>query len=141
MFATYESDKLDPIFAKHGETTWRSVSVFHNSPWFHATCTWVNASNDICTRTFMLAHAEQLIDLANIPEIKIRAVDIVSPSYMNDSNRWKMEPIKEIWLCADKAYPDQFEHQFVLESGQRYSHSAPHICTGEFVEQLMLKVD
>jgi len=37
---------------------------------------------------------------------------------MNESGRWKMEPLKEIWLRVNSQFSDQYENVFVLEDGK-----------------------
>jgi len=39
---------------------------------------------------------------------------------MNGSARWKMEPLKEIWVRVKVDSLDQYEYVYVLENGEEY---------------------
>lgn len=58
------------------------------------------------TETIILSRVSQLIDIAKRGDVKIKFVDLVSPGQMNGSERWKMEPLREIWLCTGDEYPN-----------------------------------
>jgi len=105
MFETYDTARLPSFFAKDGEYLWSYVGIHLQYAWFQVTYRiTVEDAVDI-SETLFLSHVEQLMEITKRDNIKIEFVDLVSPGYMNGSKRWKMEPLREIWLCASDKSP------------------------------------
>lgn len=120
MFETHDNGKRKTFFAIPGEHHWDYVCVSVPMPWFHVTCTISNHEGISLSLSFMLSNLEQLLEITQRHDVKIAFVDLVSPGHMNDAGRWKMEPLKEIWMRTDARYPDQHGHEYILENGKSY---------------------
>ncbi len=147
MFKTDASNKID-LISNDVEYGWEHVSLFFQHYWLYVTYEILDknnadrAKNEIPTETVIFWRIRHLIELSKASSVKIKFVDLGSPGYMNGSERWKMEPLREIWLCADPAKPDTPCKFFVLENGIRYKD----LMGGETVEgfkedQLIFSVD
>lgn len=134
MFLTNDDCRIKPLFTQPGEQAWSYVGITHNSPWFHVTVTGLDKEGNECSRNYMLANTEQLLALKENPNRKISKLDIVSPSYINGSGRWRMDPLEEIWICADEEHQGQYIYKYVLENGARYSESAPYKAKEDFFD-------
>lgn len=121
MFETHESGRKFSFFAKQGELNWDFVIIPLSIAWFYATCRIANREGITNTVTFCFSDIIQLKNIHHEKNIKLEFVDLVSPSYMNGSDRWKMEPLSEIWLQTSHEYPDQYEYVYVLQNGNFYT--------------------
>lgn len=120
MFETKDTARLPCFIANEGEHLWSWVGIILQYAWFQVTYK-ITADDDLdFTETMFLSQVSQLVEMTTLDNVSIEFVDLVSPGYMNGSERWKMEPLSEIWLCASDEWPNQQEYVFLLESGSRY---------------------
>lgn len=64
---------------------------------------------------------EQLLELASQP-VRIIETNVVSPGYLNGTERWQMEPLSEIRVGIDPNHDGQREiFVLVITSGRRYA--------------------
>jgi hypothetical protein len=120
MFETHETARLPSFSANDGEYLWSHVGIHLQHAWFQVTYR-IRIEDDFdISETLLLSDANQLIELTKRVNIKITFVDLVSPGYINGSDRWRMDPLREIWLCASDKWPNQQEHVFVLANGTQY---------------------
>jgi hypothetical protein len=124
MFETHESGRRKSFFSIPGEHHWDHVGVAVCMPWFYVTFSLKSDEGFALSQNFMLSDVKQLTELAHRENVEIRFVDLVSPEYMNHAGRWKMEPLKEVWLRVPKDYQDQYEYVYVLENGGSYRDTA-----------------
>jgi hypothetical protein len=87
------------------------------------TCSFIGEEGTKHTNTFCFSEASQLQNISLEKNIKLKFVDLVSPYYMNGTERWKMEPLSEIWLQANQEYPDNFEYVYLLKNGVSYTNN------------------
>ena len=125
MFETHDNAERRSFFSSPGEHHWEYVGLTLQIPWFHVTYTTTSEEEHQFTQSLMLADVLQLVDLYKRAEVDIDFVDIVSPGYINGTERWKMEPLSKVWLKPDEKYSDQFEHVFELINGVQYRFMAP----------------
>ena len=126
MFQTYDINKQHSPFCSDGEHVWDLVSFILNQPWFHVTILVTDDHGDKFERSVMLKELHQIVALLQRNDLKLRFVDVVSPGFVNGSGRWKMEPLKEVWLRKqeDDLNEYRYDHVFILESGEKYSSLA-----------------
>lgn len=119
MFSTDDGAEVPCPFS--GIRLWANVTRHIHAPWFHVV---VEGESDgiTCSRMVLLSHIEQLRQMSEIPEVRILEVGLVSPSYINGTLRWQMDPLREVWIGIE---PDESQEAtiFVLESGVHYSYS------------------
>lgn len=126
MFQTYDINKQHSPFCREGEYVWDLVSFILNQPWFHVTFLVTGDHGDEFERSVMLKEVHQIVELSQRNDLKLRFADVVSPGFVNGSGRWKMEPLKEVWLSKleDDQNENRYYHVFILESGEKYSSIA-----------------
>ena len=127
MFETIDIAEV-PIpkgFAEAGERAWWYVKLRLHIQWFHLVCEYTYEDGVQSSDMLFLDQIEHLLELNSIQTIKILQADLVSPGHLNGSDRWKMEPLSEIWVgyepeieCGQEAYI------YVLENGSQYVYSA-----------------
>ena len=139
MFDTHDADRLSYLTVP-GEYIWGYVGVYFHAPWFFVTCLNTGDEKISFHQTFMLSDVKQLLEISRRKGIEIEFVDLVSPNYMNGTNRWKMEPLKEIWLCVSEEEQGRSDHVFVLEGSVRYSDSAVSLEENASTKQLLFKI-
>ena len=138
MFETHKTARLPSFFANDGEYLWSHVGIHLQHAWFQVTYR-IKVEDDLdISETLLLSRVDQLIEITKRDNIKIEFVDLVSPGYMNGSKRWKMEPLREIWLCASDKWPNQQEHVFLLESGARYKNLGAASSEDAFYEDRLI---
>lgn len=121
MFQTFDAHRKFSPFAKPGEYGWDLVSFVLNEPWFHVTFNVITDENHPFQRSIMLLNLHQLILFSERDDLRFENVDVVSPGYVNGSTRWRMDPLREIWLQKlDRDDDDiHYENVFHLESGEK----------------------
>lgn len=128
MFETNEMGKCRSVFSRPGEYRWGYVNLVLQVPFFFATFAVLEEQEEVFSQSILLSDVMQLKDISLREDIRLRYVDLVSPQYVNKSCRWKMEPLSEIWVRIVEGKSHQYQHEFVLESGERYTTmAAPNI--------------
>ncbi len=128
MFETHDSAELPipPGLGDPGIRMWSYVVCRLFVPWIHVVRR-VNHEEDgepyALHETLFLTHVEQLLQLQGDPEVKIVTIDLVSPGHLNGSDRWKLEPLAEIWEGIEPGTDVQMAHVYVLKNGARYLDS------------------
>lgn len=138
MFETNEAARLPSFFANDGEYLWSHIGIHLQHAWLQVSYRITVENDQDISETILLSHVDQLIEMQNRDNIKIAFVDLVSPGYVNGSDRWKMEPLREIWLCASDKWPNQQEYVFLLESGARYKGLGAASSENEFHEDRLI---
>jgi len=128
MFETNDSAEIQipPVFGDTGDRLWTFVRWKLHTPWFHVvyqTLTPDAATGLTFSDMMFLTWVKQLLLLREDPAVHIEEVDLVSPGHMNGSNRWKLEPLAEIWEGIDPGSENMPAHVYVLENGARYMES------------------
>lgn len=121
MFETYDAGKLS-LFSGQGKHLWSYVVARLQNPWFHLNYSITDDCGEIFFKTLFLSDVNQLLELSRRASVKLEFVDIVSPEYMNGTNRWKMEPLWQIWRRESDNQLKAGGYVFVLESGVKYQY-------------------
>jgi hypothetical protein len=147
MFKTHDIGKRNSFFKDRGEHFWDFVNIPLNLPWFLVTC-WVtyedekNGMESSESDTFCITDISQLKDISKKGNVVLKYVDLVSPNYMNETSRWKMEPLKEIWLCPSAEDPSLKEFSYILQNGKVYIDKLSPINDGEaFIKQKIFEIN
>lgn len=124
MFITHSSAQVPiPVGLRpEGECVWNYVSVRMHKPWLHVVYEPVAAKDEHPWRGILfLFSPEQLLELASQP-VRIIEINVVSPGYLNGTERWQMEPLSEIRVGIDPNQEGQREiFVLVIASGRRYA--------------------
>ena len=141
MFETHDSARRIAIFPLEGEYHWGYVNISLQHYWLYVTYVIDHGEDGEFTETIIFSQVSQLLEFANIINIKIIFIDLGSPGYMNGTERWKMEPLRAIWLCSSDKYLDQRVHIFQLESGVRYEGMLSAVSDAGFhADQLIFSI-
>lgn len=121
MFETNDQARLQPsiyFVPEEGTHQWAYISQTANNEWFYVT---YETTDDevVCRQQMMIPIAPYVLALAtrDTPEAFIQSIQLVSPPWLNGSESWLMEEIKEIKLIgtkyvyelsAGRIYPSEF---------------------------------
>ncbi len=121
--------------AGKGEHVWTYVNLTHESVWFCAS--YIVRKSDACAwpETVLLSSAEQVTDVCrNFRElIEVTRLMLVSPSRMNKSDDWLMEPLREIWCGRDPGHGDKV-FVYTLADGRQYVDSIRPVECSELLD-------
>lgn len=126
MFETHDSSEvhIPSELTVNGMRIWNSVHTRLHVPWLHVVYASKNSDGFLLSQIAFLTYVDQLIQLDHQSDIKIIAVNLVSPEHLNNKGCWEMEPLEEIWIGFE---PDiehlQESEVFVLKNGNRYTYS------------------
>lgn len=124
MFSTCESGKNVSFSQLREEHFWDFVGIPFQAPWLYVTYTTVCKDDVAMSATLCLSTIEQVVEMSRWQNIKVNFVDLVSPGHWNGTDRWKMEPLQEVWIhpCIDD--PELYEYEYKLLDGSSYMGSA-----------------
>lgn len=129
MFETHDHAEipLRPEFRDAGERLWAYVRTRLHVPWLHVVYgqTHVEDGETYTLReTVFLSEPEQMESLQQTPDLRIIAVDLMTPGHMNGSGRWQLEPLSEIWQGTVPNMEGHVAHVYVLKDRRRYVEQA-----------------
>lgn len=106
MFETNDQARLQPsiyFVPEEGTHQWAYISQTQNNEWFYVTHETVD-EDVVCRQQLMIPIAPYVLALAtrDAPEAFIRSIQLVSPPWLNGSDTWLMEEVKEIRLIGPK---------------------------------------
>lgn len=108
-------------FAGKGECVWTYVNLTQETVWFCAT--YENRASADCSwpETILLSTIEQVVELCHdfSERVEVTQLMLVSPGQLNKSEKWIMEPLREIWRGQDPHHGDTV-HVFALQDGRHY---------------------
>ena len=97
MFETVSHSEipLPKELAPNGERLWSYIHVQLHTPWFYAEAE--HLEEDFTSHSmYILSSVTQLQHLAHNTAIKLTAVHVLTPKYINDSDCWEMYRVKRI---------------------------------------------
>jgi len=125
MFETIDAAEMNmPVgLLGEGQRMWEFVNYRLHMHWFymlyHTEFDEDSESSDFA----LFTNEEQIAKMASFSHVKIIDLYIVSPGYLNGSDRWKMEKIKEIWTSKNKNHESSLEGKiYVLQDNSEYKH-------------------
>nr|CBA28089.1 hypothetical protein Csp_A05540 [Curvibacter putative symbiont of Hydra magnipapillata] len=93
---------ISSLFFGSGETSWLSGELSLQQTWYLLQLREyeeIDALQVACERTFLLFDFRSIKDLLEMGKqstLSVKAAHIVTPSYMNGTDSWKMERIKQV---------------------------------------------
>ena len=140
MFETVDSAeaKMPSIFLPNGKRIWSNVSLSMHIQWFYVIYKTEYEDNTELQNVIFLTRDEQIVEMLSLEKCEILEVYLVSPNYINGSDCWKMEKIKEIWEAKLKNDVDTRGRIYVLEDGREYMHSYLTMNSEDFTKKELL---
>ena len=99
-----------------------------HTPWFYITYTIKYEDDSELRHILLVSQVNDLKQFKNDKDTHIDSVYLVSPSHLNKSPHWQMEPIQKI-LVGLEPECDQYRYIFILQNGNRYFDSG--LCNKE----------
>ena len=123
MFTTYESTKMPLQISSNGEVLWPFVELNINCPWFKCEYEILFDDHSIVSIRFF-TNIEHIKALNTLERVKLISVYLVSPSYLNSTNEWKMNKLAKI-QSAKLKYKDSSIHimKYVNVDGSSIIHN------------------
>ena len=101
-----------------GKDVWRAVTLSTSNEWFYVNYS-IKTPGGEHAETALITHpAGELISILEVETegLSVVGVQLVSPPFLNGSNRWKMEPLVRVW----KKPSDPLANIYEVEGGARY---------------------
>ncbi|MDO8777845.1 MAG: hypothetical protein Q7K57_55825 [Burkholderiaceae bacterium] len=146
MFLTnkaYQS-RLSDYLPDPDETCWVAAQLVHNQPWFVVKIVHIDRSDDEgemrVHRTMLfsdIADVEDIMRYGTAEQLVIDAVLIVTPSYLNGTNSWKMDRLSAVWVAKEPRAPTQAAQIYETSEGTIYSISALDTPVGELLNKTL----
>lgn len=102
MFMTADHARMNIPFpsSAQGERYWASVHVMLHNPWFLVAYEVGCDEEEYQTvTTILVSRSTDVVAIGNL--VKVMQVAIVTPAWMNKSDGWKMESVKEMWVGSE----------------------------------------
>ena len=126
MFCTKDTDKspLSVLTTTPGETDWLAAQLVFNAPWFMVEARQAQPIGDkdavMHGSTVMFSRVEEverMIAAHALGQLVIDAILVVTPSHLNDTRSWKMEPLKAVWMAEEPTTPGMHVAE-IYETGE-----------------------
>lgn len=118
MFITHRQAEVNGSLAmlEPDHQGWHFVQQHLMSPWFHTTIARCEEGLEICDVLFVDT-LEALMSILELREngCQVKAVQLVSPGWLNGSGDWRMEVLAEMAQSQDGT-----SLQFTLQDGRHY---------------------
>ena len=95
MIETFTDAEIKMPWENVGVKTWSHAHLNMHIPWIFVEYH-VGNGNDQVSGMYILFNAEQLMQLADDPAMKIVNAYLVTPGYINKSMRWQMDLLKSV---------------------------------------------
>lgn len=126
MFITVDDAKMQIPFpiAAQGEHYWSSVQMQLHNAWFLVGYEFCSGDTERRMRaTVFVTSPKDVVAIGTA--VKVVQVALVTPSWMNQSDGWKMDSLEEMWLGSEpRAKGGGHATVCVTESGTRHVISA-----------------
>jgi len=126
MFGAHKSDEIKmPKALRAGAFKyWANIEVCLFLPWFLVVYK-VSDDDYIYTRTELVSKIETLINFTEEFGCDLIEVSLASPGRLNHTNRWKLEPLKEIKVGFEPELTNgQDAKIYILKNGKQYIDSS-----------------
>jgi hypothetical protein len=121
MFLTIEGAQLifPPELKREHINQWHYIWHELSFRWFHIEYDVYWDDEDPVRQVMLTGELDQLVGISEVPNIKSRNVNLVSPGHTNGTNAWKMEQLVAVW--SEEGRGEFFE----LADGTRYYETPP----------------
>jgi len=125
MFETNDMAKMNNPLALLGDESylWSHVSLRIHVPWFYVIFSMIYEDGSKKSDILFVSNIRDLVSMNNEAFIQIEQIYLVSPAHLNNTEKWMMEPIREIMVGLEPKH-DQLAHVYIVENGNRYLDSA-----------------
>ena len=139
----FETDSIEEIFMPamaldENLRQWESVNLTLQSQWFYVVYRTIPKNPEKLLNFKFLSTTEQVASLSLIYSYQIVDVYLGSPGYINGSDSWKMEKLKEIWKASLKNNNDPRGRIYVLDDGREYVHSYTTMESSDFTKKELI---
>lgn len=119
MFETRPSSEIPIPQTLGGDSKfWTHVQLHLHMPWFY-----LIVGGGMSSEIILATRPEQWVGLSEaLPGRRIEKIHLVSPGWLNGSDGWKMEPLRQLWTATDQE-SDSAVTIYVVETGARYIDS------------------
>lgn len=125
MFETFESAEifLPKELSPNGERLWSYAQISIHAPWFYVE--YEIDYGDWKPKSILLLNTlDQLEELSSRPDIKITQAHVVTPGYVNNSNDWHMDRLRQVLRATRKIKGNEMAVTiYVLSDGRKFSDS------------------
>ena len=101
MIETFTDAEIKMPWENVGVKTWSHAHLNMHIPWIFVEYHVVNGDDQV-SGMYILFNAEQLMQLADDPAMKIVNAYLVTPGYINKSMRWQMDLLKSVSIGYEK---------------------------------------
>lgn len=119
--------------ARNGERSWRWMELGLQIPYFLVSLQTITEDIDV-VRHLLFGHLRDVLDLASqqSASFKVLNLGLLSPGYMNGTERYQLGQVREIWSAKGRGQPNLF----VMEDGTKLRFDV----TGEPSDDLELEL-
>jgi hypothetical protein len=132
MIETFTDAEIPIPWGNVGVKTWSHAHLNMHIPWIFVEYH-VGKDDEQVSGMYILFNAEQLMQLADDPTMKIVNAYLVTPGYMNKSMRWQMDLLKSVSIGYEKGENQQL-NRFQLEDAAEYFYPNVKI-KGSFIKE------
>ena len=141
MFETVDSAEvmMPSILLPEGKHAWSNVSLRIHILWFYVVYRIKYEDDTELTNVIFLTTAEQINEMVFVEKCQLLDVYLVSPGYINGTNNWKMEKIKQVWEATIQC--DELDTRgriYILEDNSEYKHSYQTIENDEITKRKLI---
>lgn len=118
MFRTHKQAEIpsDELYGGDAQL-WSVVEQSLHGPWFYVSVLEGHPGQRLCTMLLVQEVPVEALLAQQSETTKIENVQLVTPSYLNNTNSWRMEVLSELVKLRSA---DSLCYQFLVESGHRY---------------------
>lgn len=133
MFVTNNAYKsrVPDYLSGADETYWSAAGLSQNLPWFVVKIYIADPLDETgclgTQRTMLMSNIEEVESLSLLADGKSMAIDsvfIVTPSYLNGTDNWKMDRLAALWVGQEPLVPTQTAKVFETAEGRCFSLSS-----------------
>ena len=132
MIETFTDAEIKMPWENVGVKTWSHAHLNMHIPWIFVEYHVGNGDVQV-SGMYILFNAEQLMQLADDPAMKIVNAYLVTPGYINKSMRWQMDLLKSVSIGYEKGENQQL-NRFELEDATEYFYPNVNL-KGEFIKE------
>lgn len=128
IFETADSSEIaiPPMFIGRANKRWSNVSLSFHKAWYFVVYDLQTEEGVDENNIIFCSISDQIAEMLLVKNLHIKDVYLVSPGYLNGSDSWKMENVKEVWKAELNNDVDGTARVYVLADGREYVHS---LCT------------
>lgn len=132
MFITNNACRLpvSDLLEGRAQTYWAAAELALNQSWFLVTFSQTESIDDgnalEVGRTMLIsniADVEGLTQMGAEGQPRLDSVLIVTPSHVNGTDSWKMEPLQAVWMAEEPSVSGQVVKIYETCAGVKYARS------------------